>query len=849
MKFVGEHLLPGQIGHLFVIVAFIASLISSISYFSAVYSIDETSRLQWKKIARFSFFTQIAAVIIVFSIIYYICANHFYEYMYAYKHASKELEPKFLLACIWEGQEGSFLLWTICNSILGAIFIFRGKEWESPVMGVVTLSQFFLFMMVLGIYFFGVRIGSSPFALTRNEISAPIFSQPNYLSFISDGMGLNVLLRNYWMVVHPPVLFLGFASTTIPFAFAISGMLTRKYGDWIPKALPWILFSACALGTGIMMGGKWAYESLSFGGYWAWDPVENSSLVPWLIMVAGLHTLLIYKATGRSLRATYFFLLLAFCFVLYSTFLTRTGILGDTSVHAFTEAGTAISVMIKSFLFTFLLGGMFLFAKHYKKIPAIHTEEPTQTREFWMFIGSLVIFLAAIFIISITSIPVYNRIPGIKDLIIKIHGGALAMPEDPEFVYNKVMVLVAIVIGLLTAITQYFKFKSTPKGFFIKKIATPTLISALITICLAFIYPLEYNKFGLGFLGAIYLAFFSTIYAFVANLWYIFSVQKANWKKAGGSIAHAGFALMLIGMIISSSNKKVISSSLVNGITFNMGAKDPNGRNADDPQENLTLIRQVPTKMADYEVTYTNDSAGNENGRKYYHLWFEKKDKQRNKIKEKFMLQPDVYLMKDNNMSSNPDTRNYLTRDIFTYVSFALKEQQDKDTAAFRESIINIGDTIFYSNGYLILNSILKNPNNGKYHFTSNDVALAADLTVVGKDSIKYAAMPALEVDNDHLHHLDDTIYAKNLYVRFNGISEDQKIKIGVKESDRLIDFVTVKTYVFPYINLVWLGIVIMCIGFIVSMIHRAKMSRMLSALIFAVICLGIGYMFLLANN
>lgn len=849
MKFLGENLLPGQLGHFFIILAFIASLVSSVSYFLASKQLNFIEGNRWKALARGAFFTQVLSVLVVFSLIYYICSNHLYEYMYAYKHASKELEPKYLLACIWEGQEGSFLLWAICHSVLGSVLVFRGKEWEAPVMTIVTLAQFFLFMMVLGIYVFNVRIGNSPFVLTRNEINAPIFSQANYLNFIQDGMGLNVLLRNYWMVIHPPVLFLGFASTLIPFAFAFAGIRTRNYGGWIKPVMPWALFGACVLGAGIMMGGKWAYESLSFGGYWAWDPVENASLVPWLILIAGIHTMLIYKATGRSLRASFLFSFLSFSFVLYSTFLTRTGILGDASVHAFTEAGSAINAMIKIFLFGFTGLGLFLFFRHYKKIPAIHTEEATNSREFWMFIGSIVFFLSAIFIIAITSIPVYNKIPVLKTLIVKFYGGPMAMPEDPEFLYNKVMVLVAFILGMLTAIAQYFKYKKSDARTVLRNIAPPTLLAALITTLIAVLYPFTFYKHGAGFLIAIYLAFFAAVYAVVANAMYIFTAQKGRIKLAGGSIAHAGFALMIAGMLISSSNKQVISSSLVNGITFPSSSKDPMTKEVDDPQENLTLIREVPTKMADYEVTYLHDSAGHETGRKFYQLQFNKKDQASKKVSESFRLQPDVYLMKDNNMSSNPDTRTYLTKDIFTYVSFALKNQQEEDTAAFREVILSVKDTAYLNEGYLVLNEVMKNPSNGKFNYAPTDVALVADLTVVSKDTIRYSAMPAIEVDGDHLHHIDDTVYAQNLYVRFNGISEDHKIRIGVKESDRLIDFVTVKTFVFPYINLVWLGIVIMCIGVALSMIQRANISKTVAALIFSFISIGLFYMFLLANN
>ncbi|MFT3907841.1 MAG: cytochrome c biogenesis protein CcsA [Ferruginibacter sp.] len=847
MKFEGEHLLPGQLGHFFVILGFIASLLATISFYKASRETDLVEKNNWIKFGRYCFFAQIASVIVIFSTIFFICFNHYYEYMYAYKHASKELEPKYLLACIWEGQEGSFLLWTIWHSVLGLFIMYRSKEWQAPLMTVISLAQFFLLMMILGIYIFTARIGNSPFTLTRNEIAGPIFSMPNYLSFIKDGMGLNVLLRNYWMVIHPPVLFLGFASTIIPFAYAYAGIQTKRYGDWVKPVIPWALFSACVLGVGIMMGGKWAYESLSFGGYWAWDPVENASLVPWLILIAGLHTMVIYNATGHSLRASYLFAILCFVFILYSTFLTRTGILGDTSVHAFTEAGNVINAMIGIFVLAFTLPMLFLFFKNYKKIPAIHKEEETSSREFWMFIGSLVFFLAALFIISITSIPVYNKIPGIGDLINKYHKGKLAMPEDPEFLYNKVMVLVAFIVGLLSAVSQYFKYKSSPTSYVIKKIAAPTLIAAVITTLLIIFYPLNFDKHGPGFLGAIYIAYFATIYAVVANGMYIWTGLNGKLKSAGGSVSHFGFALMLVGILISSSNKQVISSSLVNGI--NMPASiDPLTKKQDDPKENLTLLRDVPTRMGEYEVTYNKDSSGHEKGRKFYALQFRKKDAATNKITESFKVEPDVYMMKDNNMSSNPDTKSYLTKDIFTYVSYALSDEKNVDTAQFKITELGEGDTAYYSKGMIILDKVVKNPVNEKYNFKETDVALMADLKIISNDSMHYHAMPLVQVDDIGMVQTDDTVYAQNLFVKFVGIADGRKMKLGIKESDRPIDYVTVKSYVFPYINLVWTGLIIMAIGIIMSMIKRAGFSPLRSAVTFIFVAVALFYMFLLAN-
>jgi cytochrome c-type biogenesis protein CcmF len=842
MNFIGEHLLPGQLGHFFVILSFFASILATIAYFIASGAKDPSEQQRWTKFARGFFITQVAGIVIVFGIIFYICSNHLYEYMYAYKHASMELEKRYLLACIWEGQEGSFLLWAICHSILGSVILLRRKSvmvngWEAPVMTVLNLAQVFLLMMILGVYVSDVRIGNSLFTLTRNEINAPIFSQPNYLSFVKDGMGLNILLRNYWMVIHPPVLFLGFASTIIPFAFAYAGIKTKRYGDWVKPAIPWTLMSACILGVGIMMGGKWAYESLSFGGYWAWDPVENASLVPWLILIAGLHTMLVYKSTSHSLRASYLFAFLSFCFVLYSTFLTRTGVLGDTSVHSFTEAGKAINVMIGLFVLCFTLPSLLLFFVNYKKIPGIHKEENTNSREFWMFIGSLVFFLTALFISAKTSVPVINYAFGTK----------IAPPEDVEFSYNKVAALIAILIGLLTAITQYLKYKSTGKDYLLKKLAIPTIIAAVITALTVVIYPITYYKQGAGFLGAIYVALFAAIYAVVANSMYIWTVLKGKVMSGGASIAHAGFALMLVGMLISSGNKKVISSSMVNGINFAAGT-DPMTRTQDDPRENLTLIRDVPTIMGDYEVTYHNDSAGHEKGRKFYQLNFERKDAEQN-VKEQFKLQPDVYLMKDNNMSSNPDTKSYLYKDVFTYVSYALNDTKEEDTAQFKIVEMHEGDTAYYGNGYLVLNSVQKNPSNGRYNYRPTDVALMANLTVVSKDSVRYTAMPLIEVDSLGIIHRDDTLYAQNLYLRFAGVSDKHNIKLGIKESDKLIDFVTVKTYIFPFVNLVWLGLIVMAIGLVMSMVQRGKFSNTQSAVTLVLISVALVYMFLFANN
>ena len=839
MNFEGEHLLIGNWGHVLVLLAFTASLLSAAGFFITTLQKDEQQKIQWLKYARVNFIIQTVAILSVFVCIFYICSHHYLEYFFAYKHTSKELAFKYLLACIWEDQSGSFLLWSIWHSVIGLFLMRKSKEWEAPVMFVISLAQVFLAMMIMGVYIFGTKIGNSPFVLTRNEINGPIFSRPDYLNLIKDGVGLNVLLRNYWMVIHPPVLFLGFALSIVPFAYAYAGLVTKKLGDWIKPVIPYTLFSTCVLGIGIMMGGKWAYESLSFGGYWAWDPVENASLVPWLILIAGLHTMVIYKATGQSLKASYLFSILGFVFILYSTYLTRTGILGDTSVHAFTEAGNAMNLLILIFLLFFTIGSLLLLLINIRKIPGVQKEEAANSREFWMFIGSLIFFLSALFIISKTSIPVVNAVFGTK----------LAPPQDVEFSYNKVMVLVAVIIGILTAIGQYFKYTTTPSGYTLKKLVLPTLIAAIITGILAIVYPINYLKGGAGFLGALYFALFATIYAFIANSMYIFTTLKGNFKSAGGSIAHLGFALMIIGMLISEGNKTIISEEKFKDFSIPMGI-DPRTKNQDDPAENINLIREIPNNLGPYVVTYQRDSIGSETGRKFYHLLFERKDTASKKITESFYLNPDVYLMKNNNMSSNPDTKNYLTHDVFTYISYAMNPAANVDTNQFKTTEIAEGDTIFYSKGYIQLNKVIKNPASNKFNIPVTGPAVIADLIITGKDSMKYHAEPMILIDSFGLSQVDDTVFAQNLYVRFAGVSDDQKkLKIAVKESDKAIDFVTLKAYVFPYIILVWLGLIIMAVGFMISIVQKLKYSPLISWLVVTILTTGLFYMFLIAHN
>jgi cytochrome c-type biogenesis protein CcmF len=808
MDYIGERLLPGQLGHFFIILSLIASLIATFAYFKATTSKIPGDKESWKRLARISFFAEAFSVFFILGLIAYINFNHLFEYQYAWKHTSLSLESKYLMACTWEGQEGSFLLWSFWHCILGLIVIKTSKQWETPVMTMVSLVQFFFATLIAGFYFFGEKIGSNPFVLLRNETAGPIFSRPDYLSFIKDGNDLNPLLQNYWMTIHPPVLFLGFASTLFPFAFGFAGLWTKQYSEWTKAALPWALFSGAVLGLGVMMGGMWAYESLTFGGYWAWDPVENASMVPWLTLVAGIHTLLIFKHTGRALKPTLLFFILSFGLVLYATFLTRTGVLGDTSVHAFTGEGNTLLYHLLLFMATVLVPAFVLYFKNSRTIPSIHQEESSSSREFWMFIGSLVLFLAGLVIIGKTSVPLFN----------KIFGTNIASPEDVEFAYNRIQIFVAIVIGALTAITQYLKYKQTATSFFWKKILIPTIASAILaTLVLAF-GNIDYYKQGIGFLIAIWVAVAGSIYAAIANLGYIWIGMRGKLKLSGGSITHFGFALMLFGILISSAKKEVISHN-TSGIFVPLGE---NNKITGDPGENLTLVKGMPMDMGNYTVTYESDSTNPKKPLWYYHVRFKSKDG-----KEDFVLKPNAFVNYKGNegLMASPDSRHYWDHDVYTYITSLRNPESVKDTTSFKDKAVKVGDTIFYSAGYMVLEQLISRDSLPEELFGKNGALYEARVKVHSKNNTSYTAIPKLAIAKGGALPVTDTVTSESLILKLNKV-DGNKAELGIKETESILEYVTLKAYKFPFIILVWLGVIVMVTGFIISMIRRNELNK-----------------------
>ncbi|MBC8173720.1 MAG: cytochrome c biogenesis protein CcsA [Chitinophagales bacterium] len=793
----------GQIGHLFVIISFVAALLATLSYLFSKTAADPDKH-NWLKTARILFFTHAAAVAGIIITLFIMIFNHHFEYHYVWSHSSLDLQSKYILSCFWEGQEGSFLLWCFWHVVLGCILIFTAGKWEAPVLFVFALIQTFLTSFLLGFQFGDFHIGSSPFLLLEDALTQdPVFLFSDYMKYIQDGTGLNALLQNYWMVIHPPVLFLGFASCSVPFAFAIAGLWKKEYTAWIKPALAWGLFAAGILGVGVLMGGAWAYEALSFGGFWAWDPVENASIMPWLVLVGALHTMVIAKSTGHALKSAFVLIILTFILVLYASFLTRSGILGDTSVHSFVTSGLMGHLLL--FMGTFIVLSIYFFQANAKFIPVHKKEEANSSREFWMFIGSLVLLFSCLHIVFFTSIPVYNHIfEGINNIIGTNIRSNYAPPTDAVHYYTSVQIWVGIAIALLFAGAQFLKYKKTNAGKFFKQITAAIVISIVLAIVTSL--QLDYPIFH-----AFTLLLFAAYFAILANVQYIFTGLKGRLKVAGASVAHAGFGVLLIGILISNANQQVISRNTL-GIDYGEGFDEKFKR------ENILLYKNMPVTMGGYIVTYKGDSTADRET--LFKVHYEKINEETGESDYNFTLYPYLLLdKKSQQLTPNPDTKHYPDHDVFTHISSIPNTQANEPDVKTTEHIISVGDTIFFSKGILILQKINR--------YSSNDSISAGALLTAKIAGTETIVEPKLHIVNNQLISEPVALEEGSLVLNFQNIlPEKDQFVISTTEEQTKDDWIIMKAILFPMINLVWLGSILMATGFFMSMVRRIRENK-----------------------
>lgn len=823
----------GNLGHFSAILAFVSALVAAYAYYQYTV-VPELEKPSWRRFSRISFYVHSVASFAIAISLFEIIYNHRFEYFYAYSHSSMALPVHYMVSSFWEGQEGAFILWIVWNVILGLVLIHTNKFWEGPVMLVFALVQAFLVSMILGVVIGDLKIGSSPFILLRDAVNAPIFSiNPDFVP--EDGTGLNPLLQNIWMVIHPPTLFLGYASTLVPFAFLMGGLWTKRYSEWVRPALPWAQFSAMILGMGIIMGAYWAYVTLNFGGYWNWDPVENAVYVPWLILVAGIHTMITYKKSATALKTSIVLIIASFILVLYATFLVRSGVLGDSSVHSFTDLGLSGQLLI--YMLFFLFVAVFLAAKNWKYIPTSEKEASVYSREFWIFIGATTLALMAFQVILPTSIPVWNA-------IVESFGGIsnMAPPADQVGFYTKFQLWFSVALALLTAVGQFFWWNKMDAKKLRETLVTPYIVSVLLSAVI-----IVWGKvFDLSYIILVIAATFTI----VANSTILFQLlKKSTFKLAGGSLAHIGLGLILIGVMFSSGYSEVISHNL-SGLTYSNSWEDELNK------EHVLLWINKPTQIKEYTAIYKGrhkkvvgvpgyvsanilEPTGNVNealalddvvvrGRTYHqkgdlvNIVLEENDYFRiDYFKDEeyqFTLHPMSQYNENMGLISSPDSRRFINKDLYTFVS-ALNDFDDPEWRDDELYEVSPGETFYIADfvttfeGGEVVNEL------PGVTLKEGDVAVKAHL-VIQDFGVEKRLSPIFIIRDNQLGKIPAIDNELGVKVEVdNIIPESNQFSFKVNRYQK--DYVVLKAIMKPQINILWAGTIIMLIGFCVAIYRR----------------------------
>ncbi|MFQ5670025.1 MAG: cytochrome c biogenesis protein CcsA [Acidobacteriota bacterium] len=455
---------------------------------------------------RRAYHAMTAALLGASGVLLWAIVTHDFRYEYVASYSSRDLAPLYLISAFWAGQQGTFLLWAVMAAVLGYL-LFRRRAWEAPtVMAFYLPTIGFLVALLLD-------AGGDPFRLL-GRVPA-------------DGNGLNPLLQDPWMASHPPAVFLGYAALTVPAVLALAALVKRREQAWLVPALRWSLAGFVLLGIGIVLGGFWAYKVLGWGGYWGWDPVENASLIPWIMVVVLIHGLVVQKATGSLRRTNLALALSAYVLVLYATFLTRSGVLASFSVHSFPR-GTIFWDLVGILAVVMAVSVLAFWRRRGRPLGP-----PIPLHLGWPLVlnaAMVILALSAALVLLATSWPVLSMATGQAASIVTTF-------------YNQVNLPLYLVVLALLGIAPFLSWGRVPQGWW-KRLAGPLAAAGALSV-LAVTSGAGLDRFLLFFFMAA-LALASAAVRFV-------QLVRVRFLTTGAALAHAGFAMLCMGVIASSA--------------------------------------------------------------------------------------------------------------------------------------------------------------------------------------------------------------------------------------------------------------------------------------------------------
>ncbi len=764
-----------MIGGILVKVAFLSILVSGASYY-----VSFRRSAAYVTLARSAYHLTVSLILGFCACLLYLIVTHQFQYTYVWNYSSTTLPTPLLVSTFYAGQEGSFSLWTLYTSIIGVILIHytSRKECEAEVMFVWSLILTFLLLMLIVKNPFTLIWESFPNDLIHTGLIPA--GTTNYVwldqakniwaQYPVEGKGLNPLLQNYWMVIHPQILFTGFSSMAVPFSFAVAALIRKDYQKWVAVAKPWTVFGAAVLGTGIILGGYWAYETLGWGGYWGWDPVENSSLIPWLVCIASVHTMMAQRRSGTFVRTNISLSILCFIMVLYSTFLTRSGVLGETSVHSFVDPGMWAYWLLLGVIVIFGSLGFGMLISRWREMPRIPVEHSVYSREFALFLGAFAICFAALFITIGTSSPIITNL---------LKGRPAAV--DSAY-YVKTTLPIGIPVAMLSGIGQLLWWKRSGKADIRKSLAIPLFASLLFTAGLI----------ALGIRDAPVLLFsFASAFTLFVNLIVGYRVFIGNPRYAGGAIAHIGLAFLFLGFVSSARYDDKQTVSLEEGRSKEI--------------------------LGGYTLTYTGNHALDEE-RYGFNVEVRHGD-------ESYTVMPVMrYSTQTNSMMRHPDILNMYTKDF--YISpVSLETAENADAYSFGK-----GETK-QINGMSVkfIDFDFSDEEKGKMVTGGADVTIGVILEVEA-DGHKQIVKPLFKRTASGPAYVPAELPEKNIrftITRLQPNREDpsrSKVEISVSDQSlRKAETLVVEASIKPFINLVWMGTITLVVGFAITIIRRVR--------------------------
>jgi cytochrome c-type biogenesis protein CcmF len=474
--------------------------------------------------------------------------RHDFSFVYVADHTSLELPTPYKISAFWGGQEGSLLLWLLILTGFSAAAVAFGRRmgadvlsWVVPVLGLVT--TFFAFMLVAV---------SSPF----DTQVAP-----------ADGAGLNPSLQNPYMMIHPPFLYLGFVGLTIPFAFAMGALLARRSDElWIVATRRWTLFAWTALGIGQLLGAHWAYVEVGWGGYYAWDPVENAALMPWLAATAFLHSVMIQEKRGMLKVWNMLLVVLAFCLALFGTFLTRSGVI--SSIHSFTQS--PLGPWFLGFICLITAGSLALVFSRLTLLRARTRMESLISREASFLYNNLLLVALCLTILWGVAFPILSE---------AVRGEQITVSAP---YYNFFLRIFGLPLLLLMGIGPLVAWRRASLRSLGRSFAWPAALALLTgAVLLAFgagsskagLVAYTFSAFVLGSIGYEFVRGTRARRALAGGSWpgALAELIARNRRRYGGYIVHAAIVLLAIGVVGSSAYDKVRAQKLRPGQTLAVG--------------------------------------------------------------------------------------------------------------------------------------------------------------------------------------------------------------------------------------------------------------------------------------